>query len=62
MRERAGELLPKENLTTEWGPLTVQHKDGGEEVKHVPISYVPHLWQKSETCLSRTEGTREFYT
>ena len=43
MRERAGELLPKENLTTEWGPLTVQHKDGGEEVKHVPISYVPHL-------------------
>ena len=54
MRERTGEVLPKENLKTEWGPLmiTVQHKDE-EEVKHVPIAYVPHLWQKVQDMLKQ---------
>ena len=55
MRERAGELLPKDNLKTEWAPLTVQHKDG-EEVKHVPTSFIPNLWQQVQDMLEQSAG------
>lgn len=52
MRVRADELLDKENHVTEWGPFTVKHKDG-EEVRHIPVSYVPDLWRKVKDQLEQ---------
>ena len=56
MREDASELLG-ENHVTELAPFSFALKDGltGTELRNVPISFVPHLWNKIEGMLNHCD-------
>ena len=54
MRKRAKHIVG-ENLAAEYVPMTFSLKEGGEEVKPAPYSYIPDLWEKIETTIYENE-------
>lgn len=55
LRSEAKELVA-DNVRAELAPLTFSSKGGGEEVKQVPLAYIPHLWEMVEGLLNENDA------
>lgn len=57
-------LLVGDNLCTQLVPFTFPVKDGRHsvEVRNVPMSYTPHLWQKVSDILMSNDDPERKYT
>ncbi len=54
MRERANCFIG-DNLRTELAPMSFPLKTGGDVIKNVPLSVIPHLWSKINDLLDQNE-------
>ena len=46
----------EENLKVEAVPLSFRLKDGGEEIRPAPMSYIPNLWHKIKDMLNESDN------
>ena len=57
MRLKADELL-SDNFKAEIVPLSFKHQNSGNVIKPAPLAYIPHLWDRVESILERSDAGR----